>query len=287
MLKLSIITINLNNASGLRKTIESVVSQTFSDFEYIVIDGGSNDGSVDMIKEYSEKITYWVSEPDKGIYNAMNKGINKANGEYCLFLNSGDWLVDDNVIDSIFKNDVSADILFGNTIAINNDGTKLMKGPSTGNISAYQLITNTLPHQGSYIKRSLFDIYGKYDECFEIVSDWKFFLEMILFKNVSVHYINSVVSIIDPNGISNKKVDLDLSERKKILSGLFPKKVIEDYEYAHSKIISFIENKNKLERDLELVTMNKIIRRHWLSRKIQTGLFYIIKKYENIIERTK
>lgn len=287
MLKLSIITINLNNASGLRKTIESVVSQTFSDFEYIIIDGGSSDGSVDVIKDNSDKITYWVSEPDKGIYNAMNKGIAKASGEYCLFLNSGDWLVDDNVLYSVFKNDVSADILFGNTIAINNDGTKLIKGPSTSNISAYQLITNTLPHQGSYIKRSLFDIFGKYDECFEIVSDWKFFLGMILFKNVSVHYINSVVSFIDPNGISNKKVDLDLSERKKVLSGFFPQKVIDDYEFAYSEIISFNKKKNKLERDLELVAMNKIIRRHWLSRKLQTGLFYLVKKYEKIIDRTK
>lgn len=79
-MKLSIITINRNNAAGLRRTIESVVSQTYTDFEYIIIDGASTDGSVEVIKEYSDKITYWVSEPDTGIYNAMNKGILKAQG---------------------------------------------------------------------------------------------------------------------------------------------------------------------------------------------------------------
>ncbi|MDR2910496.1 MAG: glycosyltransferase [Bacteroidales bacterium] len=95
-MKLSIITINLNNVAGLQKTIESVVKQTFTDYEYIVIDGGSTDGSADIIKQHANKITYWVSEPDKGIYNAMNKGIRVAKGEYCLFLNSGDWLINSN-----------------------------------------------------------------------------------------------------------------------------------------------------------------------------------------------
>ena len=89
-MKLSVITINFNNRDGLRKTIESVVNQTYNDFEYIIIDGGSTDGSVDVIKEYADRIDYWVSEPDKGIYNAMNKGIDVAKGEYCIFMNSGD-----------------------------------------------------------------------------------------------------------------------------------------------------------------------------------------------------
>lgn len=96
-MKLSIITINYNNREGLRKTIESVVAQTTREFEYIVIDGGSTDGSVDVIKEFSDYIDYWVSEPDKGIYNAMNKGVKVAHGDYCQFLNSGDWLYDSNV----------------------------------------------------------------------------------------------------------------------------------------------------------------------------------------------
>ncbi|MFT4805390.1 MAG: glycosyltransferase involved in cell wall biosynthesis, partial [Psychroserpens sp.] len=100
-MKLSIITINFNNAVGLKKTIESVVNQTSNDFEYIVIDGGSNDGSVDVIKEYEAKVSYWVSEVDKGIYHAMNKGILLAKGDYLEFLNSGDILVNETVIQKI------------------------------------------------------------------------------------------------------------------------------------------------------------------------------------------
>lgn len=96
--KLSIISINLNNSEGLQKTIRSVIRQTNSDFEYIVIDGNSKDGSLNVIKNFDNQITYWVSEPDSGIYNAMNKGISKSTGRYCLFLNSGDWLADENVI---------------------------------------------------------------------------------------------------------------------------------------------------------------------------------------------
>ena len=100
-MKLSVITINFNNRDGLRKTIESVVNQTYKDFEYIVIDGGSTDGSVDVIKEYTDRIDYWVSEPDKGIYNAMNKGIDVAQGEYCLFLNCMGILNEKHLLDII------------------------------------------------------------------------------------------------------------------------------------------------------------------------------------------
>ena len=100
-MKISIITVNLNNRDGLQKTIDSVVSQTFKDFEWIVIDGGSTDGSKELIEQYADHITYWVSEPDKGIYNAMNKGIKVSKGEYLFFLNSGDWLWEPNTLLSV------------------------------------------------------------------------------------------------------------------------------------------------------------------------------------------
>ena len=97
-MKLSIITINYNNKEGLLKTILSVVNQNHHDYEYIIIDGGSNDGSVDIYKDYADKNDYWVSEKDKGIYNAMNKGIDVAKGEYCIFMNSGDTFYDSNTL---------------------------------------------------------------------------------------------------------------------------------------------------------------------------------------------
>ena len=112
-MKLSVITINYNNRDGLRKTIESVVNQTCKDFEYVIIDGGSTDGSVDVIKEYADRINYWVSEPDKGIYNAMNKGIDVAQGEYCLFLNSGDYLFDNYVLSEVALHLDGTDVITG------------------------------------------------------------------------------------------------------------------------------------------------------------------------------
>ena len=102
-MKLSVITINYNNRDGLRKTIESVVNQTCRDFEYIIIDGGSTDGSVDVIKQYADRIDYWVSEPDKGIYHAMNKGIAVAHGEYLNFMNSGDCFYESTVVENVLQ----------------------------------------------------------------------------------------------------------------------------------------------------------------------------------------
>ena len=157
MQKLSIITVNLNNAIGLRKTIESVVNQTFTDFEYIIIDGGSTDGSVDVIREYSEKITYWVNEPDKGIYNAMNKGIKIAKGEYLQFLNSGDFLIDNRVLKSIFDLERNEDVLYGEAVLGDNLEKKIKFPPSPKIIDHEYFWTNTLTHQSTLIKRTLFN----------------------------------------------------------------------------------------------------------------------------------
>src|SRR4030043_464009 len=121
---LSIITINLNNAAGLRQTIESVINQTFSDYEYIIIDGGSTDGSVDVIKEYASKLRYWITEPDTGIYNAMNKGIMQAKGEYFQFLNSGDWFLNETILQKLFSVDHNADILYGDEYWVYKNGIK-------------------------------------------------------------------------------------------------------------------------------------------------------------------
>ena len=114
IMKLSIITVNLNNCDGLQKTIDSVVSQTFKDFEWIVIDGGSTDGSKELIEQYADHFTYWVSEPDKGIYNAMNKGIRVAKGDYLQFLNSGDYLYDRTTLEKCLLPQNNADVIYGN-----------------------------------------------------------------------------------------------------------------------------------------------------------------------------
>jgi len=217
MSKVSVITINYNNAGGLEKTIKSVIAQTFFDFEFILIDGNSSDNSVEVIKKYSDKINYWISEKDNGIYNAQNKGISAAKGEYCLFLNSGDTLVNDTVLKTIFFNHASADIIYGNMQTINEQQSiQHLKMPAA--IGQKQLLRDTLWHPVSFIKRELFLKYGNYNEAFKIVADYEFFVRVIIAKKVTLKYVPVEVSVFDTSGLSsdaNKKNQL-IAERKKV-----------------------------------------------------------------------
>ncbi len=205
-MKLTVITINRNNAVGLRKTIKSVVEQTFTDFEYIIIDGASTDDSVNVIKEYSDKVTYWVSEPDNGIYNAMNKGILKSKGEYLLFLNSGDWLYDKNVIEDFIEVKFNQDIISGNLINWDN-GKILLKTTIDSDLLEYEnfFYDTTLPHQATFIKNELFDKYGLYNEKNKLVSDWELFFTCLVIHNCSYYHFDRNVSYYDLSGISSQK----------------------------------------------------------------------------------
>jgi glycosyltransferase involved in cell wall biosynthesis len=220
--KLSIITINYNNDHGLQKTILSVVNQNFKDFEYIVIDGGSSDGSKETIVDNSSRMTYWVSEKDNGIYHAMNKGIKNATGEYCLFLNSGDYLVDKNVLSHLFANKLTKDIVYGD-MKINKGNGNLELGRMPNRMGIYQLYRDTLWHPVSFIKRDLFSKYGDYDESFKIVADYEFFVKTILFYKVSTQHISQFISVFDSSGISshvNNKNEI-LRERSKVQEKYF------------------------------------------------------------------
>lgn len=226
MKKLSIITINYNNRDGLQKTIESVINQTFSDYEYIVIDGGSTDGSIDVIQRYADKIDYWVSEPDRGIYHAMNKGILKAHGEYCNFLNSGDYYIQNNILGQIFGQSQSEDILSGLYVTDTNKGPYGHLVP----MSMLSFVKTSMGHSSSFIKRYLFENH-LYDEKLKIVSDWKFFIESIIFQNCTVKNISEIVVIFDSTGISNTSRELDLQERDTVLKELLPERIYKDYLY--------------------------------------------------------
>jgi glycosyltransferase involved in cell wall biosynthesis len=198
MIRLSIITINLNNASGLHKTIESVINQVFSDYEYIIIDGGSNDGSVEVIQKYADKITYWVSESDNGIYDAMNKGINKCNGEYILFLNSGDNLYSSFILNQVFDLDFSHDLLYGNYFIY----AQSYKLPSVIKFSDYWY-KSLLCHQSTFIKKELFVKYGLYNSSFKVAADWEFFVKCLFLYSVSYKYLDFDICQIDPTGLSS------------------------------------------------------------------------------------
>ena len=227
MMKLSIITVNLNNREGLQKTIDSVVSQTFRDFEWIVIDGGSTDGSKELIEQYADHFAYWVSEPDKGIYNAMNKGIKVAKGVYLQFLNSGDWLCDSEVLEKVFGKERSADILYG---------YMLVEGSKSFSCSAMMkpvlhwtdFIGNTLPHQASFIKRVLFEKFGFYDETYKIAGDTKFFIKAIVWEKATYEFVPEKIATFQPGGISSN--ELRFEERDvRLRNEMFPKMLMDDY----------------------------------------------------------
>ena len=125
---ISIVTVSYNAVLTIEQTILSVINQTYPNVEYIIIDGGSTDGTVDIIKKYANKIAYWVSEPDKGIYDAMNKGGLKATGDFIQFLNAGDWFENEYVIEKIFKDWYKrVDVIYGDMIIRRSDGGVLCK----------------------------------------------------------------------------------------------------------------------------------------------------------------
>lgn len=234
---LSIITINRNNASGLEKTMNSVLSQVRTDFEYIVIDGASSDGSVAVIVRLAGQFgnrLKWISEPDKGIYNAMNKGIRMASGSYLQFLNSGDCLVSDDVTERMIealKQNRTPSILYGNMLKDLPNGKVFRDRSFAGrSITFLGLFNGTLNHSPAYIRKALFDTYGLYDETLKIVSDWKWYLQAIVFGGEKPVYVDIDVSLFDMNGISETNKDLDRKERRLVLEQMVPPAVLADYE---------------------------------------------------------
>jgi glycosyltransferase involved in cell wall biosynthesis len=238
MPKLSIITINRNNSKGLEKTIQGVISQTFNDFEYIIIDGASTDDSVAIIKKYANKITYWVSEPDKGIFNAMNKGILSARGEYIQFSNSGDWFVNDEVLSNVFKNNPTEDILFGNIIKIKDGVSTLDRGIGTSDLTFYDLFLGTINHPATFARRVLFEKYGMFSEKYKYVNDWEWFIRSVGLGDTTVRYLDLDISFFDMIGNSNETYDYYETERNPILKELVPKRILSDYNtlYTHEVI---------------------------------------------------
>ena len=219
MPKLSIITVTLNDSKGLKKTIESVVSQTFTDYEYIVIDGGSTDGSVEIIKQYAEKITYWISEPDKGVFQAMNKGIQRANGDYCLFMNSGDCIYSQNTLYNIFskQKEYDVDFMVGSAIIVTSRNKKVRIKIPPLKITAKHLIAAPLCHQSTFIKTNILKL-NPYDENLRIAADWVHMFQEFVFGNASYLKLNEIVSTFDNGGISSTNLDLARNERNIFLN---------------------------------------------------------------------
>jgi len=244
-MKVSIITINRNNALGLEKTMQSVASQTFKEFEYIIIDGASTDDSIALVKEYETQFAHlkWVSEPDAGIYNAMNKGIRMASGDYIQILNSGDCLASDDVTERMLEaldETGGPSILYGNMVKCFPDGRRYVDNGYGGQEVTFLLFyLGTLNHDPTYIRRDLFDKYGYYDENLKIVSDWKWFMRAIIEGGEKPKYVDIIVTLFDMTGVSESNDKLVKAEREAVLCQTYPAAMLADYKRYADSIVCY------------------------------------------------
>jgi len=210
MKKISIITVNLNEADSLQRTIESVEAYAPHDAEYIVIDGASADSSIEVIKRHSSRIATWVSEPDSGIYCAMNKGITRASGEYCLFLNSGDRLVPDNGLGELPERDY--DVFYADALFVDGDRRQYIGYPQEIDVNFF--ITGMINHQNALVRRDLFLRHGLYDESFKICADWLFFLKLAYESDLTFFHLPKTISEFVVGGVSTRPEDEEIKKRE-------------------------------------------------------------------------
>jgi glycosyltransferase involved in cell wall biosynthesis len=267
MTKLSIITINLNNLSGLQKTMQSVFAQTFTDYEYIIIDGESCDGSKEVIEKHQNKLVYWVSEKDTGIYNAMNKAVTQAKGEYLLFLNSGDYFCSNEVLKAICADLNEEDIIYGNIMIDFGSEKRLKTFPDV--LTFAYFLKASLPHPATFIHRSLFNKTGLFKEDNKIVSDWEFFITAFSFYQATYKHVHLIVSNFDSTGVSSTResVEVIFNEKQRILSRDF-KLFLDDYKKAEETVerLRNAESKIQLHENSRLRKLANSIKQFQIRR---------------------
>ena len=274
-MRLSIITVNYNNFQGLKKTVESVVAQTCKDYEWIVIDGGSTDGSKGLLDEYSGDITYWVSEKDRGVYHAMNKGMLAAKGEYCLFLNSGDRLHSKETVKVVLPELHTDDIISGDEWWVDENYSFKKVNTNPEALTPYRLLAGILWHQCTFIRRSLL-IEHPYDESLKISSDWEeMFYELVVRKGTYRH-IPVIVSDFTVGGISEDG-KLIAKERAEVLDRYLTKKE------QHIIALDYLSQCNDSFHNKQIAELAfSSFVNGWYNNKEYNELFY---KYKNHIFR--
>lgn len=225
-MKYSIITVNFNNPEGLERTIKSVANQTYRDFEYIIVDGASTKGDVDIIRKYETHISKWVSEKDSGIYNAMNKGVQMASGDYCLFMNSGDELYSPTMLEDVSAKGIYADFVQG-IICRPGKTETLISAPNEETISlGWYVWGNNNYHQASLIRRTLL-LNHPYDESLKVAADLKFNVEVLVKHSCSYQPINVVIAKYEFGGVSATKSHV--AESWKLFDELFGERIMCNY----------------------------------------------------------
>lgn len=210
-MKLSLITPTYNSAKTLSRTIESILLQNYPDIEYIIVDGASTDNTKDIVEFYSKKIPItFISEPDKGIYDAMNKGIKRATGDIIGILNSDDFLDNDSVVSDIMNTfiDKKIDAVYGDISYFNTDIKKITRHWKTSLYSESKLNSGwTIPHPALFVKKSVYDMYGLFKEEYKIAADYEFILRILKIHKISTYYIPKVFVRMYSGGSSGKNIE--------------------------------------------------------------------------------
>ena len=248
--KISIITVCFNAGDKLEKTVLSVISQTYSNIEYIIIDGGSTDNTSLIARKFKENIALFISEPDNGIYNAMNKGIQNAAGELIIFLNAGDFYLTPHVIEySIAKlNLSSADLFFGRII---------WEDPKAKNIALsdhefvryeWDIKYSNFPQPATIYKKKLFGKLGLFDESFKILADYEWNLRALVKYRIAFQYLDIVFALFRADGISNITASTVIVQNES--------EIMFNNYFKSTRIFSFVEkyvgysNRNRIKEKI-------------------------------------
>jgi len=267
---LSIITINYNDAIGLQKTMNSVLNQSFTDIEYIVIDGGSTDASVEVIQTYKHDKLQWISEPDSGIYNAMNKGVLKAKGEFLLFLNSGDFLVSNTILEKVTSLINNESSFISCNLLLDGDVKRVRQHP--GQLSFSYLVSSTVSHPSTFIKRKMFVKHGMYNEKNKIISDWEFFFKTLGLNGESYQMINETLTVFDMHGISSNDDNIELitAEKEAVYKKYLPAIYTNEFD---------IYNFNNFRHPSRRIKLLMKIDKNPFVRKITTFVLLMLSKF--------
>ena len=258
--KITIITVVYNDAKGIQLTIDSVASLEYTNIEYIVIDGNSKDDTVEVIRQNSKKITKWVSEPDEGIYDAMNKGIKMSTGEWLVFMNAGDEFADENIVSYILPYINDYDIIYGSMLRRSDTVQYITKGITSQQPDAFDFMHGSLGHQASFINRSVFRAIGDYSTEYKLASDAKFFYDAIIIHSAKIKYIDKVIAKFSIGGISTTNQQEYEREREDFLVKSLGKSVYSRYEELHKL-------KNN-EKTIEAISLYKWLRKHIIIYRI-------------------
>jgi len=212
--KISIITVCYNEIDRIEKTLISVINQTYPNIEYIVVDGGSNDGTIELLEKYKSHISHLVSEKDSGIYHAMNKGALLSGGDYLLYMNGGDWLYESQTLEKIIRRARPSDIIYGDRYKKYGDSLIYKKHPSKIN-QFYLLMNGIICHQSALISKNLFDKLDGYNSFYKIMADYDFFVRAKKIKNAEFLYVNQIVCVFNADGISHDKTSMCAKKHEK------------------------------------------------------------------------